>query len=113
MILFAILCRLIEKLPGNDLFVGVPLIKCILAALTEQTTGLAALSRLTFYGSRITSEIKIILAAIFTCFGGLAAAAQTYGLIRGHGLSLKTYIGGKAAHGALAGLTAAFLINIL
>lgn len=113
MIIFAIICRLIFKLPTDSLFFTTPLFKSILAGLAEQTTGLAALGSLTLPAAYEAAKIKIILAAIFTCFGGFAAAAQTYGIIRGHGLSLKTYICGKTAHSAIAGLTAVFFVYFL
>lgn len=103
MIVFSIICRLIFLLPGTTM--PIVFLKTIIAGLTEQTTGLAALGTLI-----LPVRIKIVPAAVFTCFGGFATTAQTYGIIRAQGLSIKDYTLSKLSHGALAGLmTAAYV----
>lgn len=103
MIVFSIVCRLIFMLP----FFSTPalFLKTVIAGFTEQTTGLASLSALP-----VPADIKIVPAAVFTCFGGFAAAAQTYGIIRPQGLCIRDYLYGKLSHGLLAGLMCALLL---
>lgn len=105
MILFAILCQLILKIPSVNLPYAPGLLQAAACGFMEQTTGLAVLC-----GLSVAENIKIVLAAVFICFGGLAIAAQTDGIIHGQGLSIKYYILSKLSHAASAGLLCAAYI---
>lgn len=105
MIIFAILCQLILKIPSENLPFAPGLLQSALSGFMEQTTGLAVLC-----GLPVLENIKIVLAAVFVCFGGFAIAAQTYGITCGQGLSIKYYILSKLSHAAIAGLLCAAYI---
>lgn len=102
MIIFAILCQLIVDMP-----IALPYVKICAAGLLEQTTGLSVLCR-----QPCPIEIKMILASVFTCFGGFAIVAQTYSVICQQKLPLGHYILSKALHAALAGFLA-FVYTLL
>lgn len=105
MIVFSILCQLLFKLPAPPIENTPEFLPACLSGFMEQTTGLAALCAL-----NIRDVIKIIASAVFVCFGGIAAAAQTYGIISAHQLPLKYYLISKAGHGIMAGtLTAVWI----
>lgn len=67
--------------------------KIILTGICEQTTGIHSILTPIF-----DTKIKTILATAFASFGGLAVAAQTYGVISSQGLSLKPHFSGKIIH---------------
>ena len=105
MIIFAILCQLILKIPSGNLSFTPGLLQSAACGFMEQTTGLAILC-----GLSVSENIKLVLAAVFVCFGGFAIAAQTYGIVCGQGLSVKYYILSKLSHAAIAGLFCAVYV---
>jgi len=92
-ILFSIFSSLIFLLPDT-----LNSVRIILTGVCEQTTGIHALCL-----SSVSFQTKIVLTGVFASFGGLAVAAQTYGIISSHGLSLKPYFIGKATHALFTG----------
>lgn len=108
MIIFSIFCQLLSKLPFPALFNVSGFLPACLSGFMEQTTGLAALCALNIDGS-----VKIIGSAAFVCFGGLAAAAQTYGIISVQRLPLKYYLISKAGHGIMAGCITAACLSVM
>lgn len=108
MIIFSIFCQLLSKLPFPALFNVSGFLPACLSGFMEQTTGLAALCAL-----NIDDSVKIIGSAAFVCFGGLAAAAQTYGIISVQRLPLKYYLISKAGHGIMAGCITAACLSVM
>lgn len=80
-ILFSILAQIInESLPVKGIF------KAAFMGLLEITTGINQLCKL-----QIGSNIKIVLAAVLTSFGGFSGMAQTKSVLGDSGLSIKSY----------------------
>lgn len=100
MMLFSVLMEMICSFSFNDSenLVG-------LFSFLEVTTGIAMLADLSW-----ASEIKWILILSLTSFGGLCAAAQTYGMIRESGLRIGAYITEKLVTCAVTSLLCLFYL---
>lgn len=103
MILFSILSRCLMALPFLP-----PTAACIISGLLEQTTGLGLLKSQAF-----APAIKIVLAMVFICFGGLSISAQTYSVIHTQGLSIRNYILSKIVSAVVVWPMAIVFVRLL
>lgn len=97
-ILFSILAQIVYE-TGPD----VSLLKAFFMGTLEITTGISQICKL-----RMDINIKIVLAAVLTSFGGLSGIAQTKSVLGCSRLSLKYYLIVKLLSALLA-----FLLSVL
>lgn len=102
-ILFSILAQIVYK-TGSD----VSLLKATFMGTLEITTGISQICRI-----RMDSNIKIVLAAVLTSFGGFSGMAQTKSVLGCSRLSLKYYFIVKLLSALLAFLLSAFYVLVL
>lgn len=91
-ILFSILAQIVNE-NGSD--TGV--VKAAFMGILEITTGINQVCRI-----RMDSNIKIVLAAVLTSFGGFSGLAQTKSVLGSSRLSLKYYLCVKLISAAIA-----------
>ncbi len=100
-ILFRILTQFLLRLP-----LPVPGIKMLLAGILEITSGIPVIAANT---PSFPASFVLILAC--TAFGGLSGIAQTGGIVKKYGFSMKTYTLCKALQAVMAGLLGWLLIT--
>ncbi len=81
-ILFSILAQIISSMGSGYLPV-----KAVLMGILEITTGISQICK-----SSLDNNIKIVLVAVITSFGGLSGLAQTKSMLANSGLSVHSYI---------------------
>lgn len=93
-ILFSILAQLLKE-PGY-----IPeVLKTAAMSLLEITTGISSLCSLD-----LKSNIKIVLVAALTSFGGLSGIAQTKSVLQDSRLSISSYVSVKLLNALIAGI---------
>ena len=100
-ILFSILAQLLKELGSMS---GV--VKATAMSLLEITTGISQLSSL-----KLDLNIKIVLIAALTSFGGLSGIAQTKSVLQDSRLSISSYVSVKLLNALIAAIVCyAYLI---
>lgn len=102
-ILFSIIAQIIKSIGPNF-----QLVKAVLMGVVEITTGINQICK-----TNLNSEIKIVLIAVITSFGGFSGIAQTKSVLGNSRLSIKSYIIIKLFSAALALLLALLYVLLL
>lgn len=102
-ILFSILAGIVMQLP-SPLRTAAP----FLSGMTEITTGIHTIS-----GTALPVQVKFTAIVACTAFGGLSTVAQTSCMLNGTGLSIFTYLKGKAVNAMIAGLLCLAVAGLL
>lgn len=100
--IFSILASCFLMLPMSDF------LKTICIGVIELTNGIHYLS-----STSLSSEIKYVLAMIFTAFGGFSGIAQTSAMIKDTGLSMRKYILWKVVLCIITGILSIFVMRLV
>lgn len=105
-VLFSVLASIVESFQFFNQYIS-----AVITSLLEITVGIHNISKLT-----LSLDIKIVLIATITAFGGFSGLAQTKSVMGTTGLSIRTYLVSKILNAVVTFILSSiyvYLINIL